>query len=114
MASLTGTYRLAVHGDPADFETAMTDEIMPAVEVFSRGVRSVTQRLDKLYRETGAPQYRWSVVLGHLGDDAAEQVGSAIPALFTDISGQAADGLAPYAVVIGFEMTIPVAGNALP
>lgn len=114
MASLTGTYHLAVHGDPAAFEAAMIEEIMPAVEVFSRGVRSVTQSLDKVYRETGAPQYRWSVALGHFGDDASEQVGSAIPELFTGISSQAADGLTPYAVVVGFEMTIPVTGDALP
>lgn len=111
MGSLIGTYHLAVHGDPVAFEAAMTDVIMPSVEVWSRGVRGFTQYLEKLYREYGAPQYRWSVTLDHFGNDASEQVGDAIPDYFADIAGQAADGLAPFAVVVGFAMTIPVSAR---
>lgn len=109
MAQLTGIYHIALHtDDAAAFEQAMVDDIMPSIEVLSRGVSGVTQNLSKLYQKDGAPQYRWAVTLGHFGDDASESIGSAIPAYFDDIRGQAVGRIAPHAVLIGFEMTIPI------
>ena len=109
MATLTGIYHLVLHTDDSTaFEEAMTSDIMPSIEVWSRGVRSVTQQLVKIYKEYGAPQYRWSVDLEHFGDDEMERIGSAIPGYFADIRGQAAERLDAHAVLIDFEMTIPV------
>ena len=109
MATLTGIYHLVLHtDDSAAFEKAMTADIMPSIEVWSRGVRSVTQELVKLYKEYGAPQYRWSVHLGHFGNDEFERIGTAIPAYFSDIRAQAAERLAEHALLTDFEMTIPV------
>lgn len=110
MAQLTGTYHFALHSADADaFEKTMVDDIMPSIEVWSRGVSGVTQTLHKLYREEGAPQYHWAVTLGHFGDDASERIGSAIPTYFDEIREQVAERIAPHVVCIGFEMTIPVA-----
>ena len=111
-STLTGVFHLALHtDDAAAFEEAMTSDIMPSIEVLSKGVRSTTHHLVKLFQEYGAPQYRWSVNLGHFGLD--ESIGTAIPEYFDEIRSEAADRLAEHVLLIKFEMTIPITNPPL-
>ncbi len=109
MGSLTGVYHLAVHGDEPAFEAVMTEHVMPSVRVrvLIRGVSGVSQELVKLFRETGAPQYRWSVTLRHFGSDPTESVGSAVPAIFPELVEHVSERIEPYAVYVGFELNHP-------
>ena len=111
-STLTGIFHLALHtDDAAAFEEAMTTDIMPNIDVLSRGIRLTTHHLVKLYREYGAPQYRWYVNLEHFGHD--EHIGSAIPEYFDVIRSDAAKRLAQHALLINFEMTIPITNPPL-
>ena len=55
MGSLIGTYHLAIHGDPVAFEAAMTDAIMPSVQVRSRGVRGSSKTWRSCTASTAPP-----------------------------------------------------------
>jgi hypothetical protein len=111
-STLTGIFHLALHtDDPAAFEEAMTSDIMPSIEVLSRGVRMTSHHLVKLFQEYGAPQYRWSVNLEHFGHD--EHIGTAIPEYFDEIRSEAADRLAQHVLLINFEMTSPITNPPL-
>ena len=57
----------------------MEEELLPKIEVLSKGVNSCSQSFLKLYEGSREDKYLWTLALEHFGGD--QSVGSAIPSI---------------------------------
>jgi hypothetical protein len=84
-AKLVGTFRIALLPGvkEEDFERFMIKELMPNVNVFSRGVNDWCQSLFKSYQDDRGDRYVWTVTLEHFGSE--HDVPGAIPSILAEI-----------------------------
>ena len=103
-ARLIGTYRIALLPGvkEADFEQFMEDELLPNVEVFSKGVNSWSQSFLKLYEGNREDKYLWTVALEHFGSEHG--VPGAIPSILEEIYENRREQIEAFGVRTSFAM----------
>jgi hypothetical protein len=103
-ARLIGTYQIALLPGvkEADFEKFMEEEVLPNVEVFSKGVNSWSQSFLKLYEGNREDKYLWRVALEHFGSE--HSVPNAIPSILREIYEKHRDKIETFGVRTSFAM----------
>lgn len=103
-ARLIGAYQIALLPGvkEADFEKFMEEELLPNVEVFSRGVNSWSQSFLKLHGGNREDKYLWTLALEHFGSE--HSVPSAIPSLLEEVFEERRQKIEEFGVRTSFEM----------
>jgi hypothetical protein len=110
---LIGAYRIALLPgvEGAAFEKFMEEELLPKVEVLSKGVNSWSQSFLKLYEGSREDKYLWTLALEHFGGE--QSVGSAIPSLLREVFEKHRPEIEAFGVRTSFEMFFELSRQGL-